>query len=74
MLLSNDPVASSSREPTVGAAGETSDVKGETQGNYPSVLGDTVITGKTSSVIYLKELPARHRTSATRRLPGLHSP
>ena len=54
MLLSNDPVALSSREPTVSAAGETGefgDVTGETQGKYPSVLGDTVNMGKTSRVL-----------------------
>ena len=54
MLLSNDPLASSSREPTAGAAGETGDLgnkTGKTQGTYPSVLGNTV---KTSIVLKSK--------------------
>ena len=54
MLLSNDPVASSSRDPTVGApgaTGELGDETGDTQGKYPSVLGDTINTGETSTVL-----------------------
>ena len=56
-LLSNDPVTSSSREPTAGAASETAelgDETGETQGKYMLVLGDTANTGKTSSVLKSK--------------------
>ena len=53
MLLSNDPVASSSREPTVTAASETGKLGDVTdaQGKYRSVLGDTVNMGKTLSVL-----------------------